>query len=295
MTLLADISGIHPTTRLYSPSDRLVEPTTTVGIEIEVENVGRHVDINEELWVLTNDGSLRNNGIELVSRPLFGEDIIVALEEAQRELERVEARLTSRCGLHIHIDVSGLSTDQLLSLTCAVALAEKTIYNYVGNDRRDNIYCLPISDTANLLPFYNAIKYGHDRSEIVRAIKKTQKYSGFNILPILTQGSVEFRHHKGTFNADEIIAWINIIMGIREAGINFSALDLVSMGYNQIITHMFGSRAAELCGRTGEQDFLDGWMVAKDILNFNKLEEVWEQVQDVYTRDNRVNLRGMTT
>ena len=294
MPLLADISGIQPTTRLYSPSDRLVSPTTVVGIEIEVEEARRRIELNQELWRLVSDGSLRNDGIELVSRPLFGEDVVVALEQAQMEVERIGAVITSRCGLHVHIDVSGFNTDQLISLTCAVALAERTIYKYVGEDRRDNIYCLPISDTANLLPFYNAIKYGHGRDDIVRAIKRTQKYSGFNILPILTQGSVEFRHHKGTYNAEEILRWINIIMRIREAGMNFTALELVGMGYNQIITTLFGPRADELVGRGGREDLKAGWLVAKDILNFNKLEEVWMKVQDVYIRDSRINLREAT-
>ena len=91
----------------------------------------------------------------------------------------------------------------------------------------------------------------------------------------------------------EIISWINIVMGIREAGINFTAQELVAMPYNQIIRVLFGDRAEELCGATGEQDLKDGWLVAKDILNFNKLEEVWETVKDVYVDDNRVNLGGL--
>jgi hypothetical protein len=292
MTSLADISGIYPSTRLYKPSDVFVSPTTTVGIEIEVEEVTQNLNLNQELWHTTDDGSLRNHGVELVSTPVFGEDIIAALTEAERELVRVNARITSRCGLHIHIDVSGLTTDQLVSMTCALALAEKTLYRYVGVERRDCVFCLPLSDTAQLLPFYNAIKYGHDRHTIVGAIKKTQKYSGFNILPILTQGSIEFRHHTGTFSTEAIISWINIVMGIREAGVNYSATTLVDMPYNEIIRVLFGSRAEELCGSTGERDFKDGWLVAKDILNFNKLEEVWGTIMDVYVINERVNLRG---
>lgn len=294
MTSLSDINGIHPTIRSYAPSERFVEPTTTIGIEIEVEGADSRLNLDQELWRMTSDGSLRNNGLELVSTPLFGEDVVTALQAAESELTKAAAIISTRCGLHIHIDVSAFTTDQLLSMSCALALVEKFIYKYVGEDRRDNIFCLPLSDTALLLPFYNNIKYGHDNSSIVRAIKKTQKYSGFNILPILTQGSVEFRHHKGTFSTEEIIAWINIIMRIREAGLNHSALDLVNMSYNQIISVLLEDGNREFDERMyNRQDHLDGWLVAKDILNFNKLEEVWNTVKDVYINENRINLQGV--
>lgn len=290
--LLSEVSGISPTIRTFRPSSKLVSPTCAMGIEIEVENVRSRINVNPELWNITDDGSLRNSGMELVSTTIFGEDILTALDDAENALDNIGVEITHRCGLHLHMDVSSFNTEQLISLACATALAEGAIYNYVGQERRDNIYCLPFSGTSNIVPFFNSIKYGETTREIHKAIKDTTKYSGFNILPILRQGSVEYRHHPGTYKADTILRWINIVQQLRETALAYNSRDLLSLPYNSIKRILFGQYEELMCGYPEvDSDLQNGWMVAKDILNFNKLEDAWANIRDIYRNPSRVIVR----
>jgi len=289
--LLSEVSGIKPSSRTFKPSNEFVSPSCPVGIEIEVEGLGyRHrVPTNPEFWDKTDDGSLRNGGMELVSKPVFGEDIILALDDLTVALEGKPYILSDRCGLHIHIDASGMTTEQLLANCCAYALVESALYNYVGNKRRENIFCLPISRTGNILPYLNSIKYGRTSEEIADAILGTCKYSGFNILPVMRQGSIEYRHHAGTVDKDKIIKWINIIMQIREAAFNYSAVELTSMEY-EFVKEILLPPDIEY----SYQDWLDGYITAKDILNFNKLETEWMEVKDIFSDDSRIRFNRVT-
>lgn len=289
MTKLSDITGISPTTRTFLPSDDFVSPACVVGMEVEVE-MGRNraPTPHEEYWSLTDDGSLRNNGIEYVSKPLFGKDIIKALDNLTEILPGSGYTISERCGFHVHIDVSEMTTSQLLSFCCGYALIESAIYNYVGNDRRENIYCLPLSATGNIIPFLNSIKYGRNNTEIRTSIEQTCKYSGFNILPVLYQGSVEFRHHRGTISKEAIIRWINIIMRIREAAFRREATALTNSTYEEVRQILLGTDASTIS--YSRQDWLSGYITAKDILNFNKLEDSWNEIQDFYGAVGHINL-----
>jgi len=285
MTLLADITGVQPTTRTFTPSSEFELPVCPIGIEVEVElGDSRQPSIDQEYWSVDGDGSLRNNGIEFISKPLFGQDIIRALDILTNALDGVGHEINARCGLHIHIDVSELTTEQLVSMCTAYALVEKSIYRYVGLDRMDNIYCLPLSQTGNIVPYLNSIKYEADKGAILNSISATSKYTGFNILPIMYQGSVEFRHHKGTADKETIMRWINIIMRIKNVGMHYDAARLAQLPYQQLRSIILHS-AMEYT----EEDYREGLMTAKDILNFTHLTHGWDAIRDAYGDEDRLH------
>lgn len=283
MILLSELNGIKPTRRLFRADDSYPIADGVVGIEIEMENMPMYRVQGNEFWDVVSDGSLRNNGLEFVSKPLFGEDIGVALGLFNEEVEKNSPVISSRCGLHVHLDVTAFTTDDLLSLCVAVALVEDALYKYVGIERKDNIYCLPMANTDNILPYLNSIKYGRDRSAIRDAIKKTHKYSGFNILPILNQGSVEFRYHAGTLSVDVITKWIKILQHIVLISTRYTAQDLVAMSREAVNARVLWHGAPEVA--LDEEGYMSGMLTAKDVLNFTKLEDVWKSITDVYVDD----------
>jgi hypothetical protein len=285
--LLSEVSGVKPSARTFQPSDRFVCPTTAVGIEIELENMPHWRGVlgrNNEFWSTTSDGSLRNHGIEFVSKPLFGKDIELALATLNEVLEDASYVFSSRTGLHIHIDVSGMSVNNLLSHSVGYALLEPALYKYVGEERRQNIYCLPIQSTANLLPYFNLIKYGRTNSDIATAISAMCKYSGFNLRPIMEQGSVEYRHHTSTIDPEEIIRWINIIMKIRKASEDYLATDLAAMDLAELQEVLVGEGLDYT-----RKEYEAGYILAKDILNFTHLKDGWDSVQDLVPDYSRIN------
>ena len=287
---LSELNGIKPSRRKYLPSCRFIDPTGVFGVEIEVE-FGRGNDKvipDGEMWKLDSDGSLRDNGAEYISVPMFGEDAANAVDALSAELVEAAPELSHRCGLHVHIDVSGMTVNELLAFVVAVSFAEPSLYKYVGEERRDNIHCLPFSDTGNMMPWLNGIKYGQSSSEISGAIRNMCKYSGFNILPVMYQGSVEFRHHKGEYRAERIIEWVNILQTLKQAALTYSALEMSCMSKDQI---------ERLVVPTGIEytynDWLNGFLTAKDVLNYNRLENGWNEVKDDYHDEARLTkLRG---
>ena len=142
---LSELTGIKPSKRKYQPSSTFYDPTGVMGIEIEGEyGDNTAFQANTDYWHQEPDGSLRNNGMEYISKPMFGEDAVDALTELEEGLTGRGYEITPRCGLHVHLDVSGASVGELLSTLVGFALVENAIYKYVGVERRDNIYCLPI-------------------------------------------------------------------------------------------------------------------------------------------------------
>ncbi|MGL6130033.1 MAG: hypothetical protein ACRCZ9_00275, partial [Fusobacteriaceae bacterium] len=77
MTVLADIFG-HELGRAFEPHPQ-VQGTIGCGVEIELENLSNVSQLNSEFWVVTTDGSLRNNGREFVfNGPRGGSELFLA-------------------------------------------------------------------------------------------------------------------------------------------------------------------------------------------------------------------------
>ena len=163
------------------------------------------------------------------------------------------------------------------------ALVEPALFRYVGKNRRENIHCLPFSDTGNVWPLLNNIKYGSQR-EILDAINNLCKYSGINLRPIAYQGSVEFRHHAGEYRANEIIKWVNILMRIKKESIRIAPQHLANMSRAELRTRLLGDEIEYT-----QPDYLEGYYTAKDVLNFNKLESTWTETKSPYYNPDYLN------
>jgi hypothetical protein len=176
-----------------------------------------------------------------------------------------------------------------LSFTCAYLLAEDALFKYVGEYRKHSIFCLPLTNTEGLSKYYAALKNG-DRSSVYNAIECTHKYNAFNVLPVLRQGSVEFRHHPGTLDVEKIKKWINIIQQLRLVGKTTEATALVNAPYYQLAGMVFGKFKDELCP-SGDID-VDGWLMAKDMLNYSDLEALRGRLLSVYADESVINYKG---
>ena len=277
--LLSELTGIRPTRRSYLPSGEFYDPTGIFGIEIEVEfDTPKVYRPNEDFWRHDSDGSLRGWNAEYISDPpIFGADAVRALTELSEEIEEYNPNCSWRCGLHVHLDVSGLTVLELLAFVVGCSLVEPALFRYVGMERKENINCLPFADTGNVLTWLNGIKYGNTNNEILSSINSLCKYSGINLKPITYQGSVEFRHHKGTYDAKRIMEWVNILMRIKGESIKHHPTQLASLSREEISERLLDNKLEYT-----QNDYLTGYLTAKDVLNFNKLEDDWENIKAPY-------------
>ena len=183
---------------------------TPIGIEFEMENmsgIGADTtlrplsDINTRrtylYWKVIRDGSLRNNGIELVSRPLVGHAIDYALHEVDMLLASNGNmhRGSIRTSTHIHVDMSTWRLYEAFAFPAFYALFEKTLFSIQSDNRHNNPYCYEITQLAP-----NTAR-----------IDPEMKYCALNLAPISVQTTVEFRHGDFSMDMKTNRRWIQIV------------------------------------------------------------------------------------
>jgi hypothetical protein len=174
------------------------------GIECEIESVDFLKDDANPYFHAETDGSLRNHGTEFISVPLAREDLIDKFKGLHASIvyhDKDEA-FSPRTSTHVHINVRSLDEKQLHQMLLFYALFEDFFFAMVDPLRRDNIHCVPLSET---------ILSNRYRSTATYLIKYWHKYTAFNLLPVAKQGTVEFRHLQGTDDADLLNRWLSTI------------------------------------------------------------------------------------
>lgn len=197
-----------PTNLPQVSDDFIVSSTCLVGIEVEVENAVGMVRSINPVWSTEADGSLRNNGIEFISRIIQAKDAPAAIHNLMNETLTDACCFSPRTSIHVHLDMSdkelGTSIDLALLYTCF----EPLFYRFVGRGRMNNIYCVPIFKTRLI------DQLAKNRAD--GKISRWTKYTGLNLLPLTKQGTVEFRHMHGTFDVRKVALWIRLITKLRD-------------------------------------------------------------------------------
>lgn len=194
------------------------------GIEVEAEGLGlaaarERVWPAEVLkyWTYTEDGSLRNGGIEFVSTPLARSSVPPAIAALWPFIEHGDLRPSVRTGVHIHCSCLGLNTDQLLRILQVYALVEPVLFAYVGADREENIYCIPWyrahDEPRTIASWLSPMRGG----EMVRT-RQPCKYSALYIGPISTFGTIEFRHAPTWDTGEQMLNWFKLVQCVMRAG-----------------------------------------------------------------------------
>lgn len=168
------------------------------GVEIEVSDL--KASILPSGWAVCSDSSLRGpNSKEVVSPPLSLNKLYMV--EVVADLLRMSS-CNETCGLHVHQDVSDLSVSDLRRLVESYKIMETWLAaNYAPH--RTAVYCQPIGQTKPVT----------ESDSVTQVLTKTNggvRYYGLNLQSIAEHGTVEFRSHKGTVDADQITNWIKL-------------------------------------------------------------------------------------
>ena len=188
-------------------SRTVVESECRVGIEIEAEGwfgIGEPENDYLSLWTPKEENSLRNNGIELVSPPLKNKHIVPALCLLDKINEKGNLKYNDLTGLHIHLDMQKATAQQVANLSMIYVVFEMALFDFSGK-RSSSIYCNPVqscfSGIVDILDL-----------DLEIAINNAKKYMAFNYAPLITYGTVEFRHAAGTPDTKFILNWINLLL-----------------------------------------------------------------------------------
>jgi len=286
----------YPTVYKYNglPSPiPVVDADTHVGIEVELEGITNTVI--PKTWKIVEDGSLKVEGREFVSIPLKLQYVDVELSRLFSGLPKKQ--ISARCSIHVHVDVRDLSEEELYKFLILYVIFEKALFNISGN-RWDSNYCTPLYMSPDIVQNF-----------VVHPYTTWYKYSALNLLPIYGNknegsgryGTVEFRHHQGCVDKDEILNWINTVVSIKLAAKSISLEKLVghirtmntTSTYHILAEQVFTQWSTQITSQpTFKEDVESCILMAKNIF-FNHHTGVFLEFSYLETKQNiKVNIGG---
>lgn len=160
-------------------------------------------------WVAKYDGSIHasrgRQGCEFVSPVLRGADGLRQIIEVCRTLNSMGAKVNRSTGLHVHVGFDRTDADALKRLVTLTANFEKAIYASTGTKNRERGgYSAPISPIGSADQAINLDRY--------RVLNVTNLRHG-------GKPTVEFRAFAGTLNAEKIIGYVRLCLGLVERAV----------------------------------------------------------------------------
>lgn len=179
-------------------------PGLLYGIELEIENASSEwcipgMDVEE-------DGSLRNHGYEFITAPMTYSDQSELLRTFFDSKRLDIKNYSERTSIHVHSDCTDLTLDQLSNILVLYQIVEKVLFHWIGNNRDDNIFCVPWSQTITTYNIINNLQ-GFMRYATV----ERNKYTALNLVPLAQIGTIEWRHMNGHCDVERILLWLRII------------------------------------------------------------------------------------
>lgn len=206
---IRELTGV-PEPKIYTNSKatplHCADPRLLYGLELEIENVPNWDELVVAGMTSVEDGSLRNNGREFLTSPSTFSVVSHMLERFFDRAKLTKNNYSERCSVHVHANCQDLTTDQLSGLCMLYQVYERLLYTFAGEERDKNIFCIPWDQT---MITYNVIN--NIESKRLNQLKSWAKYTGLNLLPLLTLGTIEFRHMPGTCDINKIKTWLNLI------------------------------------------------------------------------------------
>lgn len=193
------------------------------GIELEIVSINRQtalralravgINVQDESynhstrshWKLVSDASVRG-GFEVVSPILRGEQGIEEAMTVAAALDDAGATVNRSCGFHVHFDAGDLSVGDIKTIVKRYAAHEAEIDAVMPSSRRGsaNTFCAPVA--RFLSPRFEAAATIQD---MIRA--QGDRYFKVNLQSFQRHGTIEFRQHSGTVNANKIANWVRFL------------------------------------------------------------------------------------
>lgn len=218
-------------------NERKLNPSARyVSVEIEVASVGSGNRVSDVVgkWrgSIVEDGSLPNSGFEINTAPASGDKFVRQIEEICAALAEKQAKVTTACGLHVHVDARDFDYLAIRRLVKVYAKIESALFEMVSPSRRGSRFCDECGprytaamsysgamfDGAN----YRTVKHGVIKSvyseftprhhgrllESWKANKyNTARYAALNLHSWFHRKTVECRMFNGTTSAEKIVTW----------------------------------------------------------------------------------------
>lgn len=144
------------------------------------------------------------------------------LKRACDALMQEQPKITRQCGLHVHVDVSDFSWQEVQKLLALWTRYEPFFFSMVPESRKNNHYCQSMRGQTWAEAHradHNAYGYSAkaalaatSRREFERACSQLGKYRTMRMDMWALNGRVEFRLHSGTVSYTKIVQWVRLML-----------------------------------------------------------------------------------
>jgi hypothetical protein len=206
LTYGVEIECIRPTEISMAEFARRL---TEAGIPTNAEFYNHH---RRNYWKIVTDGSISDRhgiGMEVVSPILRGTADFDQIKKVSEILigenrARPVCRINKTCGLHIHVGLPRREHQLPINVLRIYHHYEAVFDSLMPMSRRSNSYARPTAFTDRIAraATLDALRssYGYDR------------YRKVNLESIWRHGTLEFRQHAGTIEAEKIIHWATLVL-----------------------------------------------------------------------------------
>jgi len=170
------------------------------------------------------DGSVTNGdhpfGNEIVMHPRRGDRIFSDVETICESLRQLDAYVSVKCGLHLHVDTRDYDWYHFSVLTMMTKLIEPHVYTWVPPSRLSGQWSRPVSQPVSDFRYVadreSFIDFYYDNGGFSDEKYNSKRYHGLNLhCHFQANQGTEIRYHGGTLNPDKIkhwtIFWTNVI------------------------------------------------------------------------------------
>lgn len=216
-----------PVHKMPKGSNKLAIPYAKVGVELECEQVR---DLRDPqgliaLWQPVEDHSLRNRGMEFITRGtgLVGDQLVKAVIDLCTFTKEKQYDVGyPRAGIHLHLDMTDMNEEsgtELLNCVLSYMLFEEAIFKFVGTWRKACGFCDPLSLAQHDFKAISQLLYGWEAGDAAHVHERRfSKYGAINFLPLARFGTIEFRQLPTTFDSARILNWINLCLCFKRFG-----------------------------------------------------------------------------
>lgn len=130
-----------------------------------------------------------------------------------------KSRVSRQCGMHVHVDVSDLTTDEFQRFLALYLRYEPFLFSLVAESRRNNHYCRPVRavEWTRNEPGFDATTWERVmrartpdalRSAMAQVRCVNDRYHALNLTHYWRTGRIEFRLHHGTTSYNKVRGFV---------------------------------------------------------------------------------------
>lgn len=188
------------------------EKPGSIGMELEVEALSPiTMAVPSNIWLVKDDGSLRNFGYEYYTRNPINNDhnLFSRIKELTDFLSNKEFMVdynSTRTSFHVHINVCDHTVPHMWNQVFIYWLLEEPLMNLCGRNRCGNQFCLRIKDAEAQIDSLREILSNAGAGPGVFNVDSL-RYSSQNLKALHQFGSLEYRGMRGTHDPVLLHTW----------------------------------------------------------------------------------------